>query len=290
MYAEALRRSLTEQGVPTTVMKSLRHTAARIARNDPYSRRVELGKKLGESTQWTVSAGPYSGMKLGRNQWWSAADAASMLLGLYELEVVDELRSYGKEERFLIDVGAGDGYHAIGLLLSGGVNHAYCFEESEKGRHAILGNARLNQVEDKVSIFGRADQRFAERIVKEVGLDLRQALLLVDIEGSEYSVLKVETLKQFHEAAIIVELHERNETERALAAKWLESVSELAQLDFISTGPRDPNGFPQIREWSDDDRWQICSEGRDRLMRWLVIRPDAWTKPIESVRGNSKSS
>ena len=44
-------------------------------------------------------------------------------------------------------------------------------------------------------------------------------------------------------------------------------------MSELRTGARDPAQFEELAMLEDTDRWLIASEGRKRLMHWLVLRP-----------------
>lgn len=74
-----------------------------------------------------------------------------MLLGLYENEICDLLRPesfLGK--KFLVDLGAADGFYAVESLHARLFEKAFCFESSEKGRFALQRNALINRIENKL--------------------------------------------------------------------------------------------------------------------------------------------
>ena len=59
---------------------------------DPiHQRRIEISKTIDVLFQSTVQYGPFKGLKLSPKIWWGKTDRASMLLGLYEKDVLDSL-------------------------------------------------------------------------------------------------------------------------------------------------------------------------------------------------------
>src|ERR1700722_10509621 len=77
-------------------------------------RRIELSEIIQKELNGTVSYGPFKGLKLSRDAWWGRTEIASILLGLYEKEILDSLMSIPSTHRTLIDLGAADGYYGIG--------------------------------------------------------------------------------------------------------------------------------------------------------------------------------
>lgn len=83
-------------------------------------RRRRVSSEIYDLLGGVVKYGPFKGLSLAKNNWWGGGDFGSMLLGLYEKEVLDFLFSERLDavESF-VDVGAADGYYAIGMVRSG---------------------------------------------------------------------------------------------------------------------------------------------------------------------------
>ncbi|PTB84490.1 hypothetical protein C9939_05200, partial [Pseudidiomarina aestuarii] len=104
-----------------------------------------------------VRYGPFKGLVLQKGTWWGKSDLGSMLLGLYEKEVLDYIDSIKIEDfSSFVDIGAADGYYACGLLSSGKIKNAICFEQSDFGRSVIESNWRNNGGAGRLEVFGEA--------------------------------------------------------------------------------------------------------------------------------------
>ena len=271
----AVPRSLRDKGVAPTAAAARDYLADNIfkSRADFTQQRFRLSEQLGRQLDYTVAYGPFAGLTLNRESWWSAADRGTMLLGLYEQEVLQALESAPRSFDTLIDVGAADGYYAIGCLKAGWVNHAYCYEESEAGQQVILSNARANGVAGQVTVLGTADSTFVEHLRAEHSVDPSRCLVIIDIEGGEFDILTPQVLSSLKDSFVIVELHE-GVAEATQGLKSIEGgIGPDVDVSFVSTGPRNPSQFPILSDWPDDDRWMLCSEGRASLMRWMILSP-----------------
>lgn len=234
-------------------------------------RKLKLSMILNKLFDSTVAYGPLKGLKLISNAWWGESDKASMLLGLYEQEVLMSLLNVPKTHRTFIDLGAADGYYGIGLLVNNHYDKSYCFEISKRGQLTIAKNAELNLVSQKVTIYGKAEQDFFKLLSPD---QLSSSVLLIDIEGGEFDLLNSSLFNALKGSIIFVELH-----------PWMveNGVHKLAKLkseasiDFniteITTSSRDMSVFPELRNFNDTDRWLICSESRKQLMTWLRLDP-----------------
>ena len=239
--------------------------------NRLLERRIQLGKMLAIEFNNTVRYGPFKGLKLPQQtRWGKGGDVASMLLGIYELEVVTSLRLAAERRKVLIDLGAANGYFGLGALVNGMFDYSYCFERSLPAREIIAATASLNGLSERVRIEESAESGFW----RSISHPLANCVLLVDIEGGEFDLLDDALFDAFRGAIIVVELHDwfHQDAETRLA-----KLRERAVRDFriaeITTGSRDLSGFAELSRWNDDDRWIVCSEGRGRRMMWWRLDP-----------------
>jgi hypothetical protein len=252
------RSMLRESGIKMTLDEAI------------IMRRQEIAKRVGDIIGERVAYGPFKGLLLSNNRWWGI-DRASMLLGLYEKEILDAFDALPPSHRTFVDLGAADGYYAVGALVSGKFDYCYCYEASKKARDRLLQNAKLNNVSDRIKISSTAEPRFWEEL-KQSGVDLSKVVMICDIEGGEFDLFDEQTFEAFSGAVIFMELHEfmLRDGEQALSRLKRAAGKYFKVTEFVS-GARDPSKFPELRSFSDDDRWLICSEGRGELMRWLRL-------------------
>ena len=233
-------------------------------------RRSYLSKHISNIFNHKVHYGPFKGLVLGKTLW-GTTDRASMILGLYEQEVLNSIVRLPKKYKFFIDLGAADGYYAIGVLKNQFFSKSFCFEMSEKGRQIIQENAELNHVEKDITIHGVATKDFYKLIPN---INLSHSVMLVDIEGAEFDLFDYECLKTFRKSIIFIELHEslvKNGLNKK--NKLIENAKHFFKVSELTTTARDLSCFQELKDLNDNDRWLICSEGRDKLMTWLRLDP-----------------
>ena len=250
---------------------------ARVFRTKPTSLtqlRVDLGARLENQLGCRlVQYGPFKGMRLSQGSTWTRAELPSMLLGMYEKEVVQALVNLSRRKGgTFVNVGAGDGYFAIGALFSGLFSRTVCFEMSPRSRDVIVDTAELNEVGASLDVFGLADKSFLDKIEAVKEFVFENSVFLFDIEGSEIELIDSWTLERMAEATLVIETHstfvakEEQDRLEVLCHKF-HNVSE------IKTEERNPGAYPELVQWSDDERWAVCSEGRPERGRWLVLSP-----------------
>jgi len=241
--------------------------------NEAIARRTQdIANRVGALVGNRVAYGPFKGLYIIESRWWGR-DRAGMLLGLYEKEILDLFDNLPASHRTFIDLGAADGYYAIGALISGKFDHSYCYEMSERGRKQLLHNAQINNVSNYLTIWGTAEPNFWKDL-QRAGVDLSNVVMICDIEGAEFDLLDEPTLQAFQGATIIIELHDfiRKDGEQELRRLKGYAEKYFRVTEFVS-GSRDPSAIPELKKFSDDDRWLICSEDRPQLMTWLKLEP-----------------
>jgi len=239
--------------------------------DDQRSIRLRMSKYLSRQHADQVAYGPLTGFKFSKLSRWGTLDRGAMILGLYEKEVLDQISHHSHGRDVFVDIGAADGYYSVGLVSQGLFKHSYSFEKSKFGRSVIADTAKSNGVSEKVSILGMADVNSIKSVPAE---DLKSAVVLIDIEGAEFEFLTDQVLDLLKECVVVIELHEWFLKDGAdqRAAMEMRAKSHFS-LKTLKTSARDLSDFPELDNFSDTERWLLCSEGRKRSMEWLVLRP-----------------
>jgi len=230
-----------------------------------------LSLELSNRMRHVVKYGPFKGMKFSHENWWGSYDRASMLLGIYEKEVLDSIMTTSKKRDVFVDLGAADGYYSIGTLISRRFKKSYAFEISSKGRDIIQKNGMLNRVSNKLEIFGEATKDFYKQIPAD---HLNKAIILIDIEGGEFNLLDKEIFESLKKSIIFIEIHEWffRDGDKKLR-QLLNNAKPFFKISKLTTSSRDLSIFSELSNLIDSERWLIASEGRARLMTWLRLDP-----------------
>lgn len=154
-------------------------------------------------TRLYVASGPFQGMRYVWKAYGSAHSAK--LLGTYEKELhscVEEAIAIPFER--MVNVGAGEGYYAIGFALrTGDKLQVIAFEAEEGGSSLIRQLARLNSISN-ISIYGRCGVRDLEVATTCSG----KVLVICDVEGFEAELLDPVKVPQLARSWMLVELHD----------------------------------------------------------------------------------
>jgi hypothetical protein len=243
-----------------------------------------LTRLVQERTGLRIRKGPFAGMNYGERAICSAY--IPKLLGIYERELNQEVElACARRCQRIINIGAGEGYYAVGLALRNPAAQVIAFETEAAGRTALRELCCLNGVERRVEIVGRCDRPSLATALTG-GLS---NLIICDAEGGELDLLAPRSIPELSSAAVLVEVHEFAipGTADALVGRF----QLTHQIRRIWQEPRVPSDFP-FEDWYTrllPERfitWAV-SEWRPERMSWLWMLPQ---NPAAAPRGAESSS
>lgn len=235
-------------------------------------RRRRVSKTLFDRYDGEVQRGPFTGLKLDRQNSASKGQLGLKIFGLYESVVVEAIEKFGPFGD-LINIGACDGYFTLGLLRSDLAKRSICFETVASRQRAIRRYAKNNDLDDRVIVMGTADQRIGERIA-EYDFQPQGSLMICDIEGAEFDLLTTNFLNQLAGATMIIELHDRiSGKSLQLREQLISRLPDNYEHEVLGWRPPNFTGIADIEELSDNDRALATSEGRKTRGEWLLAWP-----------------
>lgn len=106
-------------------------------------------------------------------------------------------------------------------------------------------------------------------------LNSTRALVLCDIKGGEFDVLRFETISTLRDCHVIIKLHDfMLSNGAARREETVRNFSDSHRVTIIRQGPRDLSRFRELDEMNDDEHLLIASESRAQAMEWLVATPN----------------
>lgn len=241
------------------------------ARETVRERHERVSEEVYALCNGEVKYGPFKGMKLSSKRWWGSRDRGSQCLGLYEREILDNIEVMpAKGCNTFIDIGAADGYYAIGMLSCGLAQHAIAYELSDVGQATILNNFELNGSVGTLKIYGEATLASLEATLPR---DLADSLVLIDIEGAEFALLSDEVLKLLSGSTVIVEIHNWVDDFINKYSELLTRLDKWFQIAPIDRAERPTFHLAELRDFTDDNRLLLTSESRPCVMRFLKLTP-----------------
>jgi len=194
-------------------------------------------------------------------------------LGFYELQIQEKIinliKKYDLEN--IINFGAGDGFHIIGLIKNNFFKKMVAFEIKPKGQEILQENINKNNLAKKIKVFGMAN--FEKAIEFFNHNHLSKILYLVDIEGWEFSLFNETNLNFFKRSILIIENNDFMIGNKQLINKFFNLINKNFNLEILLNSGRNPFLIKEIENFNDDEKWLIMGEGRPRTMEWLVCIP-----------------
>lgn len=150
-----------------------------------------------------VESGPFKGMHYVAKS--IGSSLIPKILGTYESEIHELLQNFPRFDLGL-DVGAAEGYYAIGLIHSGMCRNVIAWEITSEGRHLCKQLAEMNKASDHVEIRGECIE---SELISVIDKNSDQKVLLItDCEGFESVFFNENTSDHFRYLHIIIETHD----------------------------------------------------------------------------------
>jgi hypothetical protein len=225
--------------------------------------RPELDAWFVERHGSAVLHGPFAGLRYPADAAGRVHHLTAKLLGAYEQELADVIADEAdRRPPVFVDLGAADGYYAVGFALASPGTAVHAYEIDPVARRQLRALARLNGVQ--MELHGPANtRRLAE-------LELGDAFVLCDIEGAEVDVLDPAAVPALARATLLVEVHPApggGDTGRVL----LERFEATHEIEAIEPRERD---FSTRRELDGaPHREGAIDEYRFGRTSWLVMSP-----------------
>jgi precorrin-6B methylase 2 len=216
-------------------------------------------------------AGPFRGMRLELSPL-SARHLLGYILGSQELELRDTVaRIVARSYRTILNIGAADGYYAIGLAMGTPQARVEAFEALPELHPLIARTAAANGVADRVAIKGACT---AATLRDRLQAAEKPTLILMDIEGGEVELLDPVEIPELAHADVLVETHDAFVADATMTL--LRRFGATHDISCYNARPRRPEDFPadflpRLRRWFPRLAVELMNERRTGLQRWLFL-------------------
>ena len=225
-----------------------------------------------------IQGGLFKGMR-----WGMAATCGSLtpkLMGTYEQELQSKMGQFPVFD-LVIDVGAAEGWYAVGLLHRRMAQKVVAFEMSADGRENLLANVRRNNLPpDSIEIRGECTADGLQTMLRSLPTDSNFRLLIIcDCEGFEGKLLDDDTLKFCANAYFTIETHNFYVPEvHERLAKSLAASHTVTDLRPVRRRQKNlPTTVPWLFRLPPVSRL-LMAERRCPNIAWLVAVPKAEAK------------
>ncbi len=233
-------------------------------------KRLQLNNLVFRQLGGVVKYGPLAGFTLIEDTSWGN-DKCAKLLGFYEQELLAEMIPLLGPGKIFVDIGAADGFYAVGLPNAGLAQRCIAFEATENGRNVIEMTARNLNLLDRVDVRGICTEAALREAL--AGLDMKDVVMLCDIEGAEFEVMSEAVLRSLSGASVFIEIHDFDENGRDSYSMLKERARRWFRVKEIKKAGRNPYHYAELDHLDDTDHWLVCSEGRGPDQKWLSLTP-----------------
>jgi hypothetical protein len=233
---------------------------------DPTWERIACGLSPGELA---VQAGPFAGMRY--LPFSSGSGLLPKIVGSYEMELHAAVaESVARLPARLINVGAGEGYYAVGYALLLPALEVHAFDTDALARQRLRALARRNGVLDRIHSRGECSPRELEDLIAD------RTLIVCDCEGCEDGLLDAARAPRLRFADLLVELHVERHPPIGAAMLSHFAATHAATRILMANRTLACAAFAGVlSRIAPADRGMAVHEREERT-EWLWLRSAAW--------------
>lgn len=228
--------------------------------------RALLARLAARSPDHTVLAGPFAGLRLGDGDFYGRN--VNKILGAYELEItpaIERLITHHPDR--VIDIGAADGYFAVGLARRLPEARVIAFDSAPIARSLTRRLAALNGVSGRITLRGAC----TPSVLRDALAGAARPAVLCDCEGYEDVLMDPSAVPALRSAMILVELHDMFAP--GVTRRIRERFAATHAVDEFVARPRAPADAPPGLDWSDEELLFALDEGRWGQSNWMWMTP-----------------
>jgi hypothetical protein len=261
-----------QESLPSVVVDAARTVAEVVV---PRRRQAAAERRRGQaeslalaravSPDGVVLSGLFTGLRMPLETSWSGM--AAYLAGTYEEELRPHLERFvAAGPSLVIDVGAAEGYYAVGLARLLPDTPVIAFDIDPRARAVCRQTKALNEARN-VRVRGRTKPSELNRVLRP------GALVLCDCEGYEIELLDPVHVPSLRSASILVETHDF--VDPNISTVLVERFEQTHQIETVVATSR-PATLPHLAHLEPEVREVAIDEGRPTdpwPMRWLALEP-----------------
>lgn len=213
-----------------------------------------------------VQFGPFNEMEYPEG--WASCKFQK-IIGSYEAElhhILEDIKNKKNSYTSLINIGAAEGYFAIGIGRQTSDIPIICYETQQTCQDFLLDLARLNEVAERVSIHGECTLNNLKKL--ETGT---YPLVVCDVEGAEIDLLMIDQTPWLKNADILVELHDYFIS--GISHKIRERFQETHQIELITSQGLTYKNYPILNHLTFKEIKLMVNEDRPNLQNWYFMTP-----------------
>ena len=192
--------------------------------------------------------------------------ARTKWIGTYEKELEAFIEIFLKQRpRLIFDIGAAEGYYALGVLLRNKESRCIAWEALEERRKLLEQNAVTNSCSSRLTIRGKCTAPSLAKAIAEEMPDL----LICDIEGAETDILTQETIGALRRTRLLIETHGHD-----ICATMVSRMTATHNVHIIEPRNRTVADWPLRRIWATPPyKHYALQECRSKFTPWVLGTP-----------------
>lgn len=214
-----------------------------------------------------VLSGPLKGLAYYNKSVWGLI--TSKWIGSYEEELHSVLSKIIRNNyRRIIDVGAAEGYYAVGLAKMCPLSAVLAFDIDPVARLRMRQLRDLNSISNlKIGSYC-TDKLLADSIVPQL------SVLICDIEGYEYRLLDIEKVSKLASTDVLVEIHGFEELSSDCVKQTIKArFANTHRIQEFQVTDRDPRNYlkaiSNLENIHLSDLAKAMEEHRFKSQEWL---------------------
>jgi hypothetical protein len=255
--------------VPEGLLNPLRRLKAVALRTPDRLLQRWAQREVLRRTKCVVASGPFAGMRFTERHVFGAPMAK--LLGTYEMELRKIVEGFlGVEFDGIVNIGAGEGYYAVGLASRIPSLRVVAYESLESGRKLIQEVADKNGMRDRLELRGMCSRAALESLLEHG----KRYLIVADVEGAEVELFHPSVVALLSASTLLVETHD------FIVSGCTEELRERFRRTHVvipvQSEERSLDDFPLPLLLPVKSKLWLMNEGRPTQhgpMTWLVMSP-----------------
>jgi predicted O-methyltransferase YrrM len=292
--SRALAVRWSERAAVRFIRQLPRHAVLNVLRSLAFDIRREVAIELASSSGSAVQAGPFAGCRLSQAYlstveeptcscggcWYrrvADGDFIPKLFGFYESELSEIiLRAARSGYDGFINIGAGDGYYAIGFASIARQTGVIASETCPAAQSHCRSLAEEHGLSDRIRVVGILTPEDLESTLRRFD----RAFILSDCEGYEKTLLDLERAPSLARTDILVECHDFIDPN--ITSSLISRLQHTHSITKIEQGARDPNSATVLKGREDLIRWLAVCEFRPNAMHWLYCTANQKTSTYKA--------
>lgn len=227
-------------------------------------RQRAMYRRLGRPDR--ILGGPFAGMRYIRRATGSAY--LPKLVGTYEMEVVPVLAEiFRHPPDLIIDIGAAEGYYAVGLALRLPQARVIAYDIYKPARYLLQTLAYLNSVTSRIDIRCACD---ADALQTDLRLS-SNPMVICDCEGFEDELLRPNASSELRRTRVLVEIHECFRP--GVGERVRQRFEPTHEIEAFRTCSRAASMLPPELNLVGEEAVEAMNEYRSGVMEWLFMQP-----------------